>query len=131
MAERRAQLLVAFPQFRVANVVATAEYYRDVLGFKIDSYFGDPPVFTHVRRDYVVIQIGNIQDKDGATRGPGGVGYNAYIWTDDVDALADELRGQNANIVEGPIDRPYACRELVVKDCNDLVLCFAKRLPPP
>ncbi|MBM4072424.1 MAG: hypothetical protein FJ271_26370 [Planctomycetes bacterium] len=123
-----ARLLVAFPQFRVADVVKTAEYYRDVLGFQIGDYAGDPPVFTHVSRDYVVIQIGNLQDKDSPTRPPGGVAHNAYIWTDDVDALAEELKGRGASIIAGPLDRHYACRELIVADCNGLVLCFAKRI---
>ena len=121
-----ARLLVALPQFRVADVVRTAEWYRDALGFVIGEYAGDPPVFTHVRRDYVVIQIGR-QQQAGPTQPPGGLGHNAYVFTDDVDALARELAGRDVTIVEGPIDRAYACRELIVRDCNGLVLCFATR----
>lgn len=123
-----ARLLAAFPQFRVADVKKSAEYYRDVLGFKIGDYFGDPPVFVHVARDYVVIQIGRTLTAELATRPPGGVGHNAYIWTDDVDALAVELKEKGAEILEGPVDRHYKCRELVVEDCDGLTLCFAKRL---
>lgn len=128
MSDQSARLLLVFPQFRVPDVVKTAEYYRDVLGFRIGEYAGNPPVFTHVGRDQVVIQIGNLQDRDAGTRSPGGVAHNAYIWTDNVDALAEELRGRNADIVEGPLDRQYACRELIVRDCNGLVLCFAQRI---
>jgi len=129
MAETRARLLVAFPQFRVADLVRTAEFYRDVLGFQLDGFFGDPPVFTHARRDFVVIQLGNLQEAEGATRPPGGVAHNAYLWTDQVDALAIELRAAGADIVDGPVTRPYAARELIVRDCNGLILCFAQRLP--
>ncbi len=32
------------PQFTVPDVVRTAEYYRDVWGFKISGYWMDPPV---------------------------------------------------------------------------------------
>lgn len=32
------------PEFLVPNVKEAAEYYRDVLGFEINSYFLDPPV---------------------------------------------------------------------------------------
>ena len=127
MTAPRAKLLVAFPQFRVADVAATAAYYRDVLGFTIGEYAGDPPVFTHVSRDHVVIQIGREQKGGAPTRAPGGIGHNAYIWTDDVEALAVELRQRGAEIVEGPVDRQYACREILVKDCNGLILCFAQR----
>lgn len=122
-----AKLLVAFPQFRVADVAKSAEYYRDALGFRIGEYAGDPPVFVHVSRDYVVLQLGLAQDAETASRGPGRLGHNAYIWTDDIDLLADEFRARGVDIVEGPVDRVYACRELLVRDCNGLVLCFAKR----
>jgi catechol 2,3-dioxygenase-like lactoylglutathione lyase family enzyme len=33
------------PQFIVPDVTSAAEYYRDVLGFRILGYFQDPPVF--------------------------------------------------------------------------------------
>jgi hypothetical protein len=33
------------PSFLVDDVVATAEYYRDVLGFSFDRYWGEPPCF--------------------------------------------------------------------------------------
>jgi catechol 2,3-dioxygenase-like lactoylglutathione lyase family enzyme len=125
--DQRAKLLVSFPQFRVADVVRTAEYYRDILGFEIGDYFGDPPVFTHISRDYVVIQIGLEQPGGTPTRPPGGIGHNAYIWTDDVDALAAELKERGAEILEGPVERQYHCREIIVRDCNGLILCFAKR----
>jgi hypothetical protein len=39
------------PQLVVPNVVATAEYYRDVLGFVINGYYLDPPVYTIVERN--------------------------------------------------------------------------------
>ena len=50
------------PQFTVPDLVRTAEYYRDVLGFKIDGYWdgqhaslapANPPVFAIVSRDGV------------------------------------------------------------------------------
>ena len=52
----------AVPQFTVPDVVQTAEYYRDVLGFTIAGYWdgervhddaGAPAVFGIVRRDEV------------------------------------------------------------------------------
>jgi hypothetical protein len=38
------------PSFLVKDVVRAAGYYRDKMGFEISPYFGDPPVFTIVRR---------------------------------------------------------------------------------
>ena len=41
----------AAPYFLVDDVFTTAEFYRDVLGFTFDEFFGDPPSFTIVKRD--------------------------------------------------------------------------------
>src|SRR5882672_9624497 len=43
--------------FLVADVFATAEFYRDVLGFTFDEFFGHPPSFTIVERDDVSIMF--------------------------------------------------------------------------
>ena len=63
-------------------LVATAEYYRDVLGFKILGYFLDPPVFVMVARDAAEIHFGKIDA--GADPSPNltrrkGLGIDAYI----------------------------------------------------
>jgi len=120
------RLLGVEPQFRVIDLVATAEYYRDVLGFRLEGYFGDPPVFTQVSHDRVTIQLGRASSPAEATLPADAVGYNAYVWVDDVDGLAAEYRRAGAQVVEGPVDRVYRCRELVVRDLNGLVLCFAR-----
>lgn len=46
------------PSFVVSDVVATANYYRDVLGFQILGFFADPPVFAMVGRGGVEIHFG-------------------------------------------------------------------------
>ena len=43
-----------------------------------------------------------------------------------IDALAEELRTRGADILDGPEDRIYGQRELVVKDCNGLILAFGE-----
>ena len=43
-----------------------------------------------------------------------------------VEALAAELRARRADIVEGPVARVYEQLELVIGDCNGLVLAFAE-----
>lgn len=53
-----ARLKSISPQFVVPDVIAAAEYYRDVLGFQILGYFYEPPVYSIVRRDTVEIHLG-------------------------------------------------------------------------
>jgi hypothetical protein len=64
------------PQFVVRDVVKTAEYYRDQLGFTILGYFKDPPVYAMVARDEVEIHFGKadtekIQMTEDVRRGLG------------------------------------------------------------
>ena len=52
-AETKSAMLQVAPYFLVEDVFATAEYYRDVLGFTITGFYGEPPSFTIMRRDGV------------------------------------------------------------------------------
>lgn len=122
------RLTMVSPVFVVPDVVAAAEYYRDVLGFRILSYFLDPPVFAMVERDAVDIHIGKA-DND-AQPSPNisrrrGVGIDAYIWVNDLDALHAEFKSRGARIIESPVLRVYKCYEMVVEDNFGFRLCFS------
>ena len=43
-----------------------------------------------------------------------------------LDALVAELRARGADILDGPEDRMYGQREIVVRDCNGQVLAFGE-----
>ena len=116
------------PQIVVPDVVATAEYYRDKLGFKILGYFADPPVYAMVERDEVEIHFGKADE--GSTVQVNetlrkGVGNDLYIWVSDIDAMFEELSARNVEIVEGPVKRIYESIEIVIRDCNGFQLVFA------
>jgi len=115
------------PHFVVPDVVASAEHYRDFLGFKILGYFLDPPVFAVVARDDVVIHFG--KSDNGALPSPNvtrrSIGLDAYIWVNDLDFLHAELQGRGAKILEPPTMRVYKCYELLVEDNFGFRLCFS------
>ena len=124
----------AAPQFTVPDVVETAQYYRDVLGFQIAGYWDGeraslatdpPPVFAIVWRDEVEVFF-NRADQSQAGRGRAQGAYDAYLRVAGVDALAAELRTRGADILDGPEDRTYQQRELVVRDCHGFVLAFGE-----
>jgi len=92
------------PQFVVADVVRTAEFYRDKLGFEILGYFLDPPVYAMVRRDSAEIHFGkadgqHIQMNEMVRNG---LGTDAYIFVTDVNALIEEFSERGVKIIEGP-----------------------------
>jgi catechol 2,3-dioxygenase-like lactoylglutathione lyase family enzyme len=117
------------PQFVVPDVVAAAEYYRDILGFRILGYFLDPPVYAIVARDSVEIHFGKTETGTAASpnirRREGSL--DAYIWVNDLDPLYAELR-ERARIVEPPATRVYKCYEMVVEDDLGFRLAFAMDL---
>src|SRR5262245_32024673 len=115
------------PHFVVPEVVRAAEHYRDKLGFEIRGYFGKPPVFAIVRRDTVEIHFGK---SDSGRPAPGSAhrdeGLDAYVFVEDVDALFAELKQRGADIVEGPAQRSYGCREIVVRDLDGFMIAFGQ-----
>ena len=127
MSDAQAILKSIAPQFVVTDVVGTAEYYRDQLGFTILGYFADPPVFAMVARDGVEIHFGKADE--GRTQVNEsvrkGLGTDAYIWVSDIDAVFEELSAKDVNVLEGPVKRIYKCTEVVIKDCNGFQLVFA------
>lgn len=113
------------PVFAVPDVVQTAEYYRDVLGFQINGYFGEPPVFGIVWRDHLELFFG--KSCDNVPHKPQTVGgLDAYFRVRGVRQLALELEERGADIVEGIAERSYNQRELTVRDCNGYIVCFGE-----
>lgn len=112
-------------QFVVDDVVKTAEYYRDVLGFEILGYFAEPPVYAMVSRGGVEMHFGKADElPQSSSTELRRVGFDAYIWVDDIHHLFDELKAAGADIVEGPIKRIYESTEVVVADCNGFIIVF-------
>ena len=122
---KKAELKSVAPQLVAADVVATAEYYRDVLGFKILGFFGEPPFYSIVQRDGVEIHFGCAEGGGNSNTKVRPESIDLYIWVTDIDAIFDELTASGADIVEGPVKRVYESIEVVVKDCNGYMLVFA------
>jgi len=125
------RLTRAAPSFAVADVFETAEYYRDVLGFRFDQIWGNPPSFVMLERDDVVVMMKQVKPEalpaPAAERSSEQI--DMYLYTTNARALAEEFTAKVADIVEGPTDRQiYNGRELIVRDLNGLIICFGQLL---
>lgn len=121
------------PYFIVDDVVATATYYRDKLGFHYERFWGEPPCFCMVHRNGVVIMLGQLENK-GVMRpnrsvDPEGGAWDGYIWIENADALHAEFKSKGVTIARDICDQPYGCRDFDVEDCNGYRLCFGQSLP--
>lgn len=108
--------------------------YRDVLGFEIAGYWDGervhhdeeaPAVFGIVRRGPVRLHF-NRADDPSVRPERSDDGYDVYFHVAGIDELGQELRTRGAEIIDGPEDRVYGQRELVVRDCNGLMLAFGE-----
>ncbi len=120
------------PYFIVDDVVATANYYRDRLGFRYERFWGDPPTFCMVKRSGIVIMLSQLP-RTGVMRpnriaDPEGEAWDAYIWVENADALHAEFRSKGVKITRDVCDQPYGCRDFDVEDCNGYRLCFGHDL---
>ncbi|HMF15441.1 MAG TPA: VOC family protein [Gemmataceae bacterium] len=120
------------PYFIVDDVVASADYYRDKLGFYYERFWGEPPCFCMVQRKGVVIMLKQLEKK-GLMRpnhvaDPEEGSWDAYIWIDKADALYAEFKSKGVTIARPICDQPYGCRDFDVQDCNGYRLCFGQNI---
>src|SRR5262245_30643889 len=96
------------PYFIVDDVVATANYYRDKLGFSYERFWNDPPSFCMVTRSGIVIMLAQLETT-GVMRpnrivDPEGGAWDAYVWIDDADALYAEFKSKGVKIARDICD---------------------------
>lgn len=107
------------PVLKVTDVKATAEYYRDVLGFEIDLLWGEPPTHAVVRQGIV------IQFDQGDSPEMVFPGWMYVRLSRNMHGFYEDLKSRGANIVAEPEDKPWGKREFDVEDCNGYRLRFS------
>ena len=105
------------PVLHVPDVITSAAFYRDVLGFTCD--FGDS-AYAVVWRDNSAIHF---------VRGdstPSGI--HLFQWVRDVDSYHREVVARGAVVASEPADQPYGIREFRVLDTNGVAVVFGQDL---
>jgi uncharacterized glyoxalase superfamily protein PhnB len=132
------------PMFLVDDVVRTAEWYRDALGFEIGPYYREDhahddqgndialpagteaePYFVIIARDGHRMMLGktvaaglgvrsNVESKEQSS--------DVYLWCEGVDALFATARNAGADVVREPETQFYGIREFSIKDCDGRVI---------
>jgi catechol 2,3-dioxygenase-like lactoylglutathione lyase family enzyme len=115
----RAKLIGIAPQLVVNDVVKTAEYYQEILGFHLINYALDPPVYAMVQRDGFQVHFAKADSNTlNITTQARKIGHDFIIWVPEIDAFFEELKAKGANIIEGIVKRSYGSREFVIEDCD-------------
>lgn len=120
------------PYFIVDDVVETANFYRDKLGFSYERLWGDPPRFCMVKREGIVIMLSQL-DVTGMMHpnrlaDPEGGAWDAYIWVEDAVGLYQEFQSRGVKIARAICDQEYGCRDFDIEDLNGYRLCFGQSI---
>lgn len=115
------------PQFVVPDVVRTAEWYRDNLGFEILGYFLDPPVYSIVGRELVEIHFGR-GDSDATVNNESirCGSMEAYVFVNDVRGLYEEFVSRGVDVPYPPVTRIYERTEIEITDLDGHKLVFGE-----
>jgi catechol 2,3-dioxygenase-like lactoylglutathione lyase family enzyme len=114
----------------VADVEESAAHYERVFGFRREYIAGTPPQFAIVSRDglSIMLRLTGTPEKIVPNERQGGT-WDAFFWVRDVRRLHEELRGNGADIVYGPlVQDSYQMEEFAVRDREGYVLGFGQPL---
>ncbi len=110
----------------VQDLLASAAYYRDVLGFEIRE-IGDPGWRMFVR-DGCRILAGHCADAIPA-RDLGDHSYFAYLVEDDVDGYYAMVRERGAELIKPLRSEPWKMREFGVRTIDGHRIMIGQELP--
>lgn len=95
----------------VHDVRRSAAFYVDKMGFEVHL---EPPGWVFVRRDDVMIMLGECPD-DMPAHDLGCHSYFAYLRVDDADAWFEELNDKGVEFIQPIADKPWAMREFGIR----------------
>ena len=117
----------------VADVGRAAEYYRDALGFDVESFAPNRGHYAYASRDECQLHFARfeaVQPRPNSEVVPPDM-FDVYVYPDgDLDALHLELVERGAELLHGPVEQAYGMREFRVRDPFGYVLAFGQPVSP-
>ncbi|MCG5054080.1 MAG: VOC family protein [Myxococcales bacterium] len=109
----------------VGDVRKTVAFYCDVLGFRLDFEWGDPP--THARvssgdRSHASAARIHFHEADPTLLKHKTCSIYVHVGND-LDELCRELKSRGVEVVEEPTERPWG-RQFGIHDINGFLLLF-------
>ena len=119
------RLARAVPVIFVANVQASAEFFRDTLGFSIEFLHGQPPFYGAVSRDGACVHLKFVHepvfaigtyDRDGLIM--------AFIEVENVKALYASYVAAGVTFEQKLKKQAWGGRDFIVRDLDGNAICF-------
>lgn len=121
----------AVPVFLVDDVLMTAEYYRETLGFELNFIWGEPPTYGSVSRDDAILNFSLASPmgrRNGMASAGAGNGVDVVIVVKAIDEVYEELQQRGAEITLELETQVYAMREFQLRDNNGYIIAIAEEI---
>ena len=107
-----AKIIGSAPILLVKDIVASANYYRDKVGFSYDRFWGEPPCFCILHRDGINLMLSQVEDDKFIVPNHKAVKnmWNVYYWVDNADQFYAEIKNRGAIIDYEICNQPHGCR---------------------
>ena len=121
------KMLQSHTVYPVADVAASIDWYRRVLGFepRVVNPPDDVPVYAVISRDAVSLHLLRQDEAPHGLRSP----VEAQMWIDGgLDELFAQIRRSGVEVIQAPADQPWGHRDFIVADPDrNLVWITTKR----
>lgn len=108
-----------FVKLNVRDLEKSVKWYREAVGFEAVFVMQGIAHLRGAKYQDVMLLAGGAADEGKR------VGVVINFSTDDIESLADQARNAKAEIVEGPVIRPWNAKELVIQDIDGYILTFS------
>ncbi|MCB1186349.1 VOC family protein [bacterium] len=118
------------PVFFVADVEASIAFYRDRLGFALQSSYGNPTCFAIVRLWAAALMLSMPEKLSGhrPAFSLDNFSWDAHILVSDARGYHEFCVANGAEIASGLVEAPYGMLEFVVRDPDGFGICFGQNL---
>lgn len=116
------------PILLVSDIVNSAEWYKEKLGFSFDKLRGEPPVFCILERDGFRLMLSQVKDKNEIKPHWKIVEkmWNVYFWVDDAESMYKEFQKRGAKIDYELYLTSYNVKEFGINDPDGYDIAFGE-----
>ena len=125
----KATLNSSAPILLVSDVMTSANYYRDKVGFSYNGIWEDPPGFCILKRDDLHIMLSRTEVKNIIPHHKVVPRmWNIYFWVNDVKAMCEEMKQRESIIEYDLCEKEYGCLEFGIQDLDGYDIAFGELL---
>ena len=114
--------------FPVPDILKTARFYTDSLGFRAVEYVEceEPHICLYRDKTEIILLKANT-DRVFTNRELYGYGYDAYLYTSEMEELEKQLRRNTVKIARPLSMTDYKNREFVIEDIDGRWIAFGRK----